>query len=404
MFETVVELVNKVLIFPTKLSTQKQELKAEQQRTAATFLRSQDNIRIALNKPGLTKEELEEILRDAKEEQGKDWPEKSEANQHMFMFDAWIYKPPEKFVVRGLLDTGADVSWISIEALRRANLTTGIKRVTNLQEFVGFDGKQVQALGKITIQWWYTGVEAINQTDFFVIENFGGDELDMIVGTEDIIKHELVVLKSATRVLRRYYKPKEIRKAAKNAKHHDALNEVLAQEQDQKETREFERRRENLRAENSCAPSSSVPSTNATKPRPQTRPRPPVPPKSASLAGYPASSSRVQDTERTQSSPEVTVNVPEDTPPSPSLHPPEAHSRSPSMASRSRLSSLSNLTVESTTTPRTSQSSENSFKKFLANFKRQGDDDRDQEQQAGASNHGSGPSKRLHFRWRRGQD
>lgn len=182
-------------------------LKAEQQRTAATFLRSQDNIRIALNKPGLTKEELEEILRDAKEEQGKDWPEKSEANQHMFMFDAWIYKPPEKFVVRGLLDTGADVSWISIEALRRANLTTGIKRVTNLQEFVGFDGKQVQALGKITIQWWYTGVEAINQTDFFVIENFGGDELDMIVGTEDIIKHELVVLKSATRVLRRYYKP-----------------------------------------------------------------------------------------------------------------------------------------------------------------------------------------------------
>ncbi|KAG9526614.1 hypothetical protein KCU93_g5414, partial [Aureobasidium melanogenum] len=282
MFETVVELVNKVLIFPTKFSTQKQELKAEQQRTAATFLKSQDNIRIALNKPGLTKEEIEEILRDVKEEQGKDWPEKSEANQHMFMFNAWIYKPPESFVVKGLLDTGADVSWISIDALRRANLTTGIKRVTNLQEFVGVDGKKVQSLGKITIQWWYTGVEAINQTEFFVIENLG-DELDMIVGTEDIIKHELVVLKSATRVLRKYNKPKDIAKAADRANKFDALNEVLNKELEKQELKKFEEKQEELRGGSGAAgPSSPASSTNTTKSHSRPGP-PPIPPKSANV-------------------------------------------------------------------------------------------------------------------------
>ncbi|KAH0043774.1 hypothetical protein KCU78_g535, partial [Aureobasidium melanogenum] len=204
MFVTVVELVNKVLIFPAKLSTQKQELKAEQQRTAATFLRSQDNIRIALNKPGLTKEELEEVMRVAEEERRKEWPEKSKANKNMFKFDGWIYNPPERCAVRGLLDTGADVSWIPIEALRRANLTTGIKRVANLQQFKGFDGTPVRAIGEITIKWWYTEIAAINQTEFFVIENFAGDELDMIVGTEDIVKHELV---SVTRALMRCNKP-----------------------------------------------------------------------------------------------------------------------------------------------------------------------------------------------------
>ncbi|KAH0344656.1 hypothetical protein KCU83_g8187, partial [Aureobasidium melanogenum] len=219
-------------------------------------------------------------MRVAQAEQRKEWPEKSKVNKNMFKFDGWIYKPPERCAVRGLLDTGADVSWISIGALRRANLTTGIKRVANLQQFKGFDGTLVRAIGEITIQWWYTDVAGITQTEFFVIEDFPGDELDMIVGIEDIVKHELV---SVTRALMRCNKPEKIEEATEKAKNFHAANEVLAKDLRQQESKELARKQEELRGGSSAAePSSSASSTNAAKPHPLPPPR--VPPKSASVS------------------------------------------------------------------------------------------------------------------------
>ena len=182
-------------------------LEAEQQRTAASFLKSQDTIRTALNNPNLTQEELEEVSRVAEEERRKEWPKKTKANEDMFKFDAWTHNSPERYRVKGLLDTGADDSWISTEALERAKLTTDVKRTAKSQLFMSFDGTPVQVLGEIMIQWYFGDAAAIRQTQFLVFENFAGDGVDMILGKEDIIKYELVNLGRVTRALKRYNKP-----------------------------------------------------------------------------------------------------------------------------------------------------------------------------------------------------
>jgi hypothetical protein len=175
-------------------------LEAKQKWTAATVLGIQDNVQTALSRPGLTKETLEEVIRMAREEEHKQWPVRSKTNVNDFKFNAQIHNPPERCVVRGLLDTGADESLISLQALERANIK-GMKRMTNKHEFIGFDGKSVNAKGVITIEW-YTNVTAIRKTRFFVLETLANDELDIIVGKQDIIRYNLLVAKSAVYALR----------------------------------------------------------------------------------------------------------------------------------------------------------------------------------------------------------
>lgn len=165
--------------------------------------------------------------------------------------------------------------------------------------------------------------------------------------------------------------------------------------------KELEDRLEKLRAENPCTgPSPSTPSTNPTQPN-RRPPPPPVPAKSAEAI---AIATQYKERKRTQSSPVVTVDTPEGTSPPPSLRPTERDSQSSSMSLPSTPSIRSNPTTDSTTTPRSSLSNGNSFQRFIPKFRRQSDDDQNQEQRAGASNHGSGPSRFLPSRWRNGQD
>ncbi|KAG9661424.1 hypothetical protein KCU64_g2569, partial [Aureobasidium melanogenum] len=286
MLGTVVELLNKIAIFPTKLTTQRQALEAEQQRTAATVLKIQDDVRTALDQPNPTKEELEEVMKLAEEQGNKQLPVMSEENIDMFKFHAQIHNPPEECLVRGLLDTGADDSWISAEALRRAKLTGHVKPLRRQREFKGFGGKGVQATQEVTVEW-YTSATSVRKSRFFVLENLADDELDMIVGKNDILKYNLVVLRRAAFVLRSLKKTDEKKMDRKNAKDHEKRNDDLAEQQRQKEMKELEDRLEKLRAENPCAgPSPSSPSTNTTNPHRRPSP-PPVPAKSAeAIARY----------------------------------------------------------------------------------------------------------------------
>ncbi|KAG9605559.1 hypothetical protein KCU77_g621, partial [Aureobasidium melanogenum] len=381
MFEIVVELLNKILIFPTKFATQKLELEAEQQRTAASVLRIQDEVQTALSQPDITKEQLEELIQRAEEEGQKQWPERSKANEDIFKFNAQIHNPPERCVVSGLLDTGADDSWISVAALRRAKLLNHAKPMTNRKEFMSFDGKTVQATQEVTIEW-YTNAAAIRKTRFFVLKDLAGNEVEMIVEEEE--------------------------QALRKAEEQEEITRGLVEDNRVKQIGRLQNKLTVPRAGNNPAEqSSSTRSTNTPEPPSRRAPPPPPPKKSSSVsAKYPASSSTVQEKDRTQSSPDVIVHAPEYTSPSPSpspsVQPLQTHSRSSSVGSLSWLSSRTNLTADSTSTPRTSQSSESPFRRWVADLRSQGNDEPDQEQQAGASGPSSSPSRLFLFRrWRR---
>lgn len=176
-------------------------LEAEQQRTAATVLKIQDDVRTALDQPNPTKEKLEKVMKLAEEQGNKQLPVMSEENIDMFKFHAQIHNPPEECLVRGLLDTGADDSWISAEALRRAKLTGHVKPLRKQREFKGFGGNGVQATQEVTVEW-YISATAVRESRFFVLEDLADDELDMIVGKNDILRYNLVVLKRAAFVIR----------------------------------------------------------------------------------------------------------------------------------------------------------------------------------------------------------
>jgi hypothetical protein len=145
---------------------------------------------------------------------------------------------------------------------------------------------------------------------------------------------------------------------------------------------------EALRIGSSTAvPSLSLESSANTPGRPRRPPPPPpVPAKSSSVSSkYPASSNKVQERERTQSSPNVIVHAPEDTSASPSIPTYGTHSRASSVGSLGMLSTNSNPTTNSTSTPRSSLSNENPFRRLISRLNRPGDDERDQEHQADAS-------------------
>ncbi|KAL8827984.1 MAG: hypothetical protein Q9191_002853 [Dirinaria sp. TL-2023a] len=118
-------------------------------------------------------------------------------------FDATIFcgigDGPQWIAGRGILDSGCDDNWISLDIVNRANITNGIVQATQKKRYTGFGGQTIEAKGSIDITWYANNASKTRQTGFLVAEH---GPFDLLLGKHFIFSENIFMFNQAALVLK----------------------------------------------------------------------------------------------------------------------------------------------------------------------------------------------------------
>lgn len=118
-------------------------------------------------------------------------------------FDATISRGitdgPQWMACRGILDTGCEDNWISLEIIKRAGMVSSTVQNTHENILTGFGGEIVESKGTITITWYANNASKTRQTTFLVAEH---GPFDLLLGKTFIFSENVFMFSQAALVLR----------------------------------------------------------------------------------------------------------------------------------------------------------------------------------------------------------
>ena len=118
-------------------------------------------------------------------------------------FDATIFcgikDGPQWIAGRGILDTGCEDNWISLDIIKRGGMVSSMVRGKNENIYTGFGGKNIEPMGTITITWYANKASKTRQTIFLVEEK---GPFDILLGRKFIFSENIFMFNQAALVLR----------------------------------------------------------------------------------------------------------------------------------------------------------------------------------------------------------
>jgi len=118
-------------------------------------------------------------------------------------FDATIFHGitdgPQWMACRGILDTGCEDNWISLEIIKRAGMVSSTVQNTHEDVLTGFGGEIVESKGTITITWYANNASKTRETTFLVAEH---GPFDLLLGKAFIFSENIFMFNQAALVLR----------------------------------------------------------------------------------------------------------------------------------------------------------------------------------------------------------
>lgn len=100
---------------------------------------------------------------------------------------------------RGILDTGCEDNWISLEIIERAGMVPSVVQNTFGNILTGFGGGLVESKGSITITWYVNNASKTRQTTFLVAKH---GPFDLLLGNKSIFSENIFIFNEAALVLR----------------------------------------------------------------------------------------------------------------------------------------------------------------------------------------------------------
>lgn len=118
-------------------------------------------------------------------------------------FDATIFcgisDGPQWIAGRGILDSGCDDNWISLDIVNRAEMNSNIVQTPDQKIYIGFGGQNMEARGSIIITWYANNASKTRQTTFLVAEH---GPFDLLLGKNFIFSENIFMFNQAALVLK----------------------------------------------------------------------------------------------------------------------------------------------------------------------------------------------------------
>ena len=114
-------------------------------------------------------------------------------------FDASIMGVKGHIVGRGLLDSGCDDNWITLDVVKRAGLESLMQKEAYNRTFVGFGGHGVKPIGKIDITWFANNSPKTRRTACYVAKD---GPFDVLLGKHFIFGESIFRFDSEALVLK----------------------------------------------------------------------------------------------------------------------------------------------------------------------------------------------------------
>lgn len=118
-------------------------------------------------------------------------------------FDATIFcgisDGPQWIAGRGILDSGCEDNWISLDIINRADMVSKMVRIPQSNIYTGFGGQNLEAKGSVLITWYANNASKTRQTTFLVAEH---GPFDLLLGKRFIFSENIFMFNQAALVLK----------------------------------------------------------------------------------------------------------------------------------------------------------------------------------------------------------
>ena len=125
--------------------------------------------------------------------------QRTQSGEDPTTFDAYIMGANGHVVGRGLLDSGCDDNWITLDVVKRAGLESTVTKEAYSRTFVGFGGHGVRPIGKIKITWFANNAPKTRETVYYVAED---GPFDVLLGSRFIFRESIFTYDAEALVLK----------------------------------------------------------------------------------------------------------------------------------------------------------------------------------------------------------
>ena len=106
---------------------------------------------------------------------------------------------PKWTVGRGILDSGCEQNWVTLDLIRRAHLEGKIIRNRHSSLYTGFGNQNIEPKGKISLTWYANEGSKSRETEFLVSDQ---GPFDLLLGRQFIFSENIFIFNQAALVLR----------------------------------------------------------------------------------------------------------------------------------------------------------------------------------------------------------